>query len=148
MRYLGFVLLFSIVQLSAQEALQENWFTNLEAATAYASTSETNILMVFAGSDWCRPCIQFKQDILASEVFKAFAKDNLTILYLDFPSRRKNQLSAEQKQHNEALAEKYNGSGAFPHIVLMNVEGEVLAQPSFKGQTPSDFISQLNVVSQ
>lgn len=147
MKYLLIILSFCALQLQAQEEKPANWFTNLAEAEAYADSNATNILMVFAGSDWCRPCIQFKQDILTADTFSNFASDNLAILYLDFPARRKNQLEAEQKAHNEALAEKYNESGAFPTIILLNTAGEVLAKPTFKGQSPEDFITELSQIA-
>lgn len=123
-----------------------NWFTDFEKAKTYAAANDSEILMVFAGSDWCKPCIKFKKTILASDTFKAYAKKNVTILYLDFPSRRKNKLSKEQTKHNEALAEKYNRQGFFPNIVLMDSKGKVLAKPQFKGQSPTTYIAHLKKV--
>jgi len=43
--------------------------------------------------------------------------DRLVVLYLDFPAKRKNRLSKEQTAHNEALAERFNKSGAFPKLM-------------------------------
>ncbi len=124
----------------------DNWFSNKEDALAYAEAHNSDILMVFAGSDWCRPCIQFKQSILTSPEFEAFSKDNLAILYLDFPAKRKNKLSAEQTEHNEALAEKYNLTGSFPKILLFDKELETYQEISFKGQTPAEFIGEIKSI--
>lgn len=121
-----------------------NWFIDLAEAKEFAKSHDNQILMVFAGSDWCRPCIQFKKDILNSAAFAEFAKEKMAVLYLDFPSKKKNRLSDEQTAHNETLASKYNSQGSFPKIVLTNEEGSVLAEPEFKEQTPEEFISELN----
>lgn len=129
-------------QLNAQSTLN-NWFVDLEEAQSYAKDHSGQILMVFSGSDWCKPCIQFKKDILTADAFKQYADANLTILYLDFPARKKNKLSKAQTKHNEALAEKYNRQGAFPKIVLLDSEDVILAQPEFRGQSPDDFIAEL-----
>lgn len=126
-------------------AQKENhaWFTDLTEAKTFAAENGTDILMVFAGSDWCRPCIQFKQDILHSDEFKKYAEGRLAVLYLDFPARKKNRLPEAQTAHNEALAERYNRTGAFPKIVLLDKDENVLAEPEFKGQTASSFIQLL-----
>ena len=131
-----------IGQLSAQE-VGLTTFTNMEQAKAHATEHNQDILMIFAGSDWCKPCIQFKKDILQSADFDVQMEDKLTVLYLDFPARRKNKLSKEQKVHNEALAERFNKSGAFPKIVLVDRQENILAQPTFKGQTALDFAHTL-----
>ncbi|MCB0639967.1 MAG: thioredoxin family protein [Lewinella sp.] len=128
--------------LSAQE-MPANWFSDYAAAQAYAEQHDGSILMVFAGSDWCRPCIQFKQDILTSVAFTDFTQGKLAILYLDFPARRKNQLPAAQTEHNEALAARYNPQGSFPKIVLLDTAGRILAEPAFKGQTPEQYMEEL-----
>lgn len=136
---------FLSLQLVAQSE-HTNWFSQIEEAQAYASEHEVPILMVFAGSDWCRPCIQFKQDILLSPDFENYAAEHLAILYLDFPARRKNQLPEEQTKHNERLAEQYNSSGAFPKLVLLSAKEEVLQEPTFHSQTPAVFIEEITVV--
>jgi len=118
-------------------------FTDLAKAKAHAIDSDQNILMVFAGSDWCKPCIQFKKDILESNEFSDRLGNQISVLYLDFPARKKNRLSKEQTAHNEALAERYNKSGAFPKIILLDADEKVLATPEFKGQSALDFVHEL-----
>ncbi len=129
--------------LSAQhENLQ--WFTDMAKAKEYAIENNANILMVFAGSDWCKPCIQFKQDILLSKDFAEYANGKIAVLYLDFPARKKNKLPEKQSLHNEVLAEKYNRSGVFPKIVLLDKNEIVLTEPEFKGQSAHEFTQLLN----
>ncbi len=139
-------LLFSLLLFSFQISAQRDklkWFTEMEAAKQYAATNQKDILLVFAGSDWCKPCIQFKKDILESTTFKNWGSEQLVVLYLDFPSRRKNKLSKEQTAHNEALAERFNKSGAFPNLFLMDTKETVLANPVFKNQKVDQFIAEL-----
>ncbi len=138
-----FVANATIAQTSADNT---NWFTDFEKAKAFAAENDGQILMVFSGSDWCKPCIKFKKDILVSSIFSNYANEKIAILYLDFPAKRKNKLSKEQTKHNEALAEKYNQQGFFPNVVLMDSQAKVLATPQFKGQTPSTYVAQLNEI--
>lgn len=79
-------------------------------------------LIVFSGSDWCKNCIRFKEEVLSSEVFKDFAKDHIEIITADFPQRTK--LPKETIARNEALAEKFNPQGEFPRLVLLSPNGE------------------------
>ena len=141
MKYI-FLTVFTISFLSINaQTQQENWFTNQAQVMAYAAEHDDNILMVFAGSDWCRPCIKFKKDILETEDFKTFSEGNIVVLYLDFPSKKKNKLSKEATQHNEALAEKYNQSGVFPKIVLLDKDMNKIKDLNYEGQSSEEFIS-------
>ncbi len=130
------------VFLNAQET-NLLWFEDIEIAKSYAAEHESNILMVFSGSDWCKPCIQFKKDILESKDFTSWGSSKLIVLYLDFPARKKNKLSPSQTEHNEKLAEQFNKSGAFPNIFLLDKKAKVLSNPPFKGQEVNDFIGSL-----
>ena len=141
MKYIFSILfMISCLTIDAQTD-QDSWFTNQSEAMAYASEHDDNILMVFAGSDWCRPCIQFKKDVLESEDFDAYASENVVILYLDFPSKKKNKLSKEATSHNEGLAEKYNQSGSFPKIVLLDKNMNKIKDLSYEGQSSEEFIT-------
>ena len=118
-------------------------FTNFEAAKSYAVAQNVNILLVFGGSDWCKPCIRFKNDILESETFKSWSSENMAVLYLDFPAKKQNKLSDKQTAHNEKLAEQFNKSGFFPNIFVVDTDEKVLANPKFKNQDTPTFIEEL-----
>lgn len=122
------------------------WFSNINDAKAYATEHKVPILMVFAGSDWCRPCMQFKQDILKNPVFEEYAADHMAVLYLDFPIKKANKLSPEQTAHNEKLADKYNKSGAFPSILLIDADENILGPLHFENQTPEAFIASFKAL--
>ena len=135
--------LFLIVQSLIINTSPIVWQTNFEEAKQVASEENKKILMVFAGSDWCAPCIKLKKNILTTDEFQEFEKNNLVVLYLDFPQRKKNRLSKEMMQHNEALADQYNRSGVFPNILLMDSEGEILKNLKYEGQSPTEFIKEV-----
>ncbi len=137
-------LFFSILSISMMLSAQSDsiTFINIDLAKEYAADHNKNILMVFAGSDWCRPCMQFKMEVLQSDDFGDYAAKNLVVLYLDFPARKKNKLEAEQKKHNETLADKYNPYGAFPAILLIDKDEQILGELEFKHQTEEEFIDE------
>ena len=136
----------SVVQLIAQEQADTTveWRLNIEEAKQAAADKGAPILMVFSGSDWCRPCIQMRQEVWNNPVFQEYAKESLVLLELDFPARKKNKLSPEQTAHNEALAEEYNPKGEFPTAVLIGPEGKEIAHfgynPDLSAQDYVDYL--------
>lgn len=145
MKYILFLSSFFCCFMSFSNAQDTSlqWFENMEEAKTYASEHQANILMVFSGSDWCKPCIQFKKDILETDNFEDWGASKLVVLYLDFPAKKKNKLPADQRKHNESLAEQYNKSGAFPSVFLMDAQANLLANPIFTGQDVAEFITSL-----
>ena len=118
--------------------------TSLKEAKRYAKQHDARILMVFAGSDWCRPCKQFKAGVLDDASFRESVKEDIVVLYLDFPSKRRNQLPPKQKAANEALAEQYNPQGIFPRIVLIDAAEHVLGELKYTGEEAAAFETQLS----
>ena len=130
--------LFGLYPAFSQE--KPYWFTDISRATEYAKTHHTPVLMIFAGSDWCRPCIQFERSILSSEKFSNYASENIAILYLDFPRKKSNQLPQPVKIHHERLAERFNKSGAFPTLLLLDANEKLLGTLSYQNQSIDEFI--------
>ena len=136
----------SVFQLIAQEEADTTveWRLNIEEAKQAAADKGVPILMVFSGSDWCRPCIQMRQEVWNNAAFQNYAKESLVLLELDFPARKKNKLSPEQTAHNEALAEEYNPKGEFPTAVLIGPEGKEIAHfgynPDLSAQDYVDYL--------
>jgi thioredoxin-related protein len=104
------------------------WLTNFDAAKEIAGKDNKFILLNFSGSDWCAPCIKMKQEVFQNEAFMSIADKQLVLIRADFPRSKKNQLSKEQKAHNEALAEKYNPLGKFPYTLLLDKNGKILKE--------------------
>ncbi|HAS43360.1 MAG TPA: hypothetical protein DCS93_22965 [Microscillaceae bacterium] len=121
-----------------------DWSTNMPKAQAEAKASGKLILLNFAGSDWCSPCIQMKKKIFAAPAFEQFADKNLILVRADFPRKRKNRLAKDQIKHNEALAEKYNRQGVFPLTLLINAQGKVMKTwEGLPRLTPDAFVAQI-----
>ena len=128
------------LQLSAQE-----YHTNLDDASQQAREEDKQILLVFSGSDWCKPCILLKREVLHSSEFRAYAKDRLVLVNLDFPYQRKNRLSQAQEDYNAEQAERFNPEGQFPRTLLLNPDQEVLGRLAYKpGMTPDAFLAQFS----
>lgn len=132
-----YILFFTFLITEAQ------WLNNYETAIEQSQKENKPILLVFSGSDWCKPCIRLEEKVFKSEEFKQFASDKLILLKADFPRKRKNKLSKTQKKHNEALAEKYNKKGQFPLVLLINSQGKVVKTINANNNNPEAVIKQI-----
>lgn len=110
---------------------------------AFTKARELNrpVFLVFAGSDWCAPCIRFQKEILSDSSFIRYSGENLVILKAEFPQKKK--LPPEIVSQNEKLAEKYNPAGLFPHLVLLSPDGNVITTLWYEHQSPAEFIIQI-----
>ncbi len=103
-----------------------NWQPNFETAKKIAKEKHEFILLNFSGSDWCGPCMRLRKEILDNEVFTKMADTTLVLVNADFPRNKKNQLDAQARKQNDALADKYNPEGKFPYTLLLDADGKVL----------------------
>ncbi|MFQ5674330.1 MAG: thioredoxin family protein, partial [bacterium] len=119
------------------------WLTDFEDSLRQAKEQDKIILIVFSGSDWCKPCIKLSKEVFATDAFKTYARENLILLQVDFPRYKKNRLSAQQTRHNETLAERYNKNGEFPLVVLVNSAKKLLAVTGYRRGGPDKYIEHL-----
>lgn len=136
---ISFILFCTIIFSSLSTMAQ----SNLDKALQKAKTEHKTVFVNFSGSDWCRSCILLKKTILNTEEFKKFANEKLVILDVDFPKLKKNKLSKEQTEINEALAAKYNSNGQFPTILLLNSDKKVLGKTGYKKVSPEAYIKHI-----
>lgn len=130
--------------VSISAAMSQEWQTDINVAKEIASKESKPIILVFQGSDWCAPCIKIDREIWSTDVFKNYANENYVLLKADFPKRKKNALSEKQTKSNALLAEKYNKQGFFPFVVVLDSNGKVLGETSYKKTTPENYIKELN----
>lgn len=101
-------------------------------------------LLIFSGSDWCIPCINFERNVLSTELFQTYSQTHLKVIKADFPQHT--QLSAEQVAKNEELAEKYNSQGVFPLALLLNANGEIVKKINTNLTSPQLVINEIESV--
>ena len=117
------------VEKSAQSAAAPTplvWHDSFDEAKAASAQSGKPILADFTGSDWCHWCIKLKEDVFEQEEFKDWARQNVTLLELDFPND-----STKVNQQNLALAKKYNVRG-YPTVLFLTEQGEVLGKLGYE----------------
>lgn len=138
-------ILTAIAALTLLASLNVNadssWSTDLPAAQVQAKKEKKLVVMNFTGSDWCGWCKKLHKEVFATKEWEAFAKENLVLVELDFPSGKKQ--TAELKKANEALKGRYKADG-FPTIVVLNSDGkEVWRQVGYMPGGPSAWIGKL-----
>ncbi|WP_281239599.1 thioredoxin family protein [Flavobacterium praedii] len=137
-------LIYFFLLLMTSFGYSQNWNTNFEDAKAKAENENKNILLVFSGSDWCGPCIKLDKVVWQSPEFQAEADKSWVIYKADFPKKKANQLSPELTESNNKLAEKYNKSGSFPLVLLLDKKGKVIGITGFKNVSAPDYIKLIH----
>jgi protein disulfide-isomerase len=110
---------------SASMAAESGWLTNYEAAKKQAKEENKPILINFTGTDWCGWCIKIEKEIFSKDEFKAYAKENLILMEVDFPEKKKQ--SDEVKAQNKVLDKEFKIEG-YPTIFLIDAEGKKLSE--------------------
>lgn len=129
-----FFVLASLALFTAPVAAQTapTWNTSLPAALSQAQATQKPVLVVFSGSDWCKPCMQLKQEVFDQPEFAQFAKDRLVLARFDFPRNKKNRLDPAQTKQSEEAAAQLNKEGSFPAVVLLSPQGKVLVRSGYR----------------
>ena len=131
----GLFAAFCAMTLAA--ATPEGWTSDFEAAKKLAAKENKCLYVLFTGSDWCPYCVKLNKNVLSKDKFKKFAKDNLVLVYIDFPKNSK----ADNPEANEKLAKQYDVDG-FPTAKVMTPDGKVVTE-IVGAQSADNYIRQL-----
>ena len=69
-----------------------------------------------------------------------YAKTHLYLYRADFPKRKKNQLLANKKAENEALAALYNKKGYFPWVIVFSANGKAIGAFAYEDKAVSEYL--------
>ena len=94
---------------------------DLSNEVANAKRENKLLLLEFASSDSCPPCVLLQQTVFSSPEFIAFAGSNLDFVRLDFPL--KVNLRPDTTATNELLMQQY-GVVAFPTFIALDRNGK------------------------
>lgn len=135
-----YILFFIINSLAL---VSQDWLESYEESIIKSNQESKKIILVFQGSDWCGPCIKLTEEVWSSEYFIDYARKFFILLKADFPRKRKNYLSDDQKEANKILAERFNPNGYFPLIVVLDNKGKVLGKMGYEKKTPEQYIKTI-----
>jgi thioredoxin-related protein len=120
--------------LLAGSAAADGWLTSYDEAVKKSKSSGKPILMDFTGSDWCGWCIKLKKEVFDTPEFQKWADKNVVLLEVDFPQGK--EQSAQLKQQNEKLSQKYGIEG-YPTIIFADSKGNTLGQYGYDKGGPA-----------
>lgn len=133
-----------IVLAASVSMLSFDWERDFETAKEKAKKQRKYILLNFSGSDWNPPCKKLRKNLLNDSLFIRYAEKRLILVNLDFPKDMKN-ITQEQNQKNEIVADQHNKDGEFPYTVLVDTNDNVIQRwPGLIPLTPAEFIRVLD----
>ena len=94
------VLLVAVSLNGFAQQKQLEWHTDVSKAIKISMDNEKPLFFFFTGSDWCGWCIKLQKEVFFKPEFEKWAQDNITLVELDFPKRKKLDASL-QKQNDE-----------------------------------------------
>lgn len=110
-------------------ASESGWLHDFETAKKQAKEQNKPILINFTGTDWCGWCIKIEKEIFSKEEFKAYAKEKLVLMEVDFPEKAENKAkqSPELVAQNKKLDKDFAIEG-YPTIFLLDADGKKISE--------------------
>jgi thioredoxin-related protein len=136
----GLLIAMALTQVRAEE----QWLTDVPKAEAKAKAEKKLVMLDFTGSDWCGWCIKLHKEVFSTPEFNEYAKKNLVLVVVDFPTPKVPQ-PAELKKANQALQEKYGIEG-YPTIIVLDGNGKQVGKLGYNPGGPKAFIAELEKV--
>ena len=63
------------------------WHDNIDKAITISKEENKPLFLFFTGSDWCGWCIRLQKEVFTTPEFKAWAKEKVILVELDFPRK-------------------------------------------------------------
>jgi thioredoxin-related protein len=116
------------------------WITSYEQGQQEAKANNKLVLLDFTGSDWCGWCILLDREVFSKPQFKEYASKNLVLVEVDFPKMK--PMSDAIRAQNGRLAKRYQIQ-AFPTIIVLNGDGQIVGELGYMQGGPDAFIAVL-----
>lgn len=148
-KLISILLLFLTINAFAQEGGLD-WHTDVNKAIELSIESEKPLFMFFTGSDWCGWCIRLQKEVFFKPDFVKWAKENLILVELDFPRRKK--LDDSLKQQNDNLRQMFAVRGyptgwfVVPEIEDKKVNFKRLGSQGYVAGGPTNWINGANKI--
>tara|TARA_B100000035_G_scaffold59865_1_gene48117 strand:+ start:6028 stop:6495 length:468 start_codon:yes stop_codon:yes gene_type:complete len=107
-QFLVFIII-ALAQTNNAQTIDLNWHTDLSKAVSISINEKKPIMLFFTGSDWCGWCMRLKKEVFNHEKFKIWSDDQIILVELDFPRRKK--LEPNILNQNRELARIFGVSG-------------------------------------
>ena len=132
-----FLVVLFIVGAFTSQAQELKWYTDVKEAITVSNKENKPMLMFFTGSDWCGWCIRLQNEVLKTNEFQKWAKDNVILVELDYP--RRTPQTPEIKNQNSELQQAFAIQG-FPTIYFTSAESKD-GKVNFKGLGQTGYVA-------
>lgn len=123
---------------------EEAWGTSYDAALKSATSDKKLILADFTGSDWCINCIKLRTAVFDKPEFKEWAKKNVVLLELDFPTNKPQ--TEDLKKQNDDLRKKHNIQ-SYPTIVFLDATGKAVGNlAGYAGEGATEWLKKAQAI--
>ncbi|WP_407405282.1 thioredoxin family protein [Chryseobacterium sp.] len=92
-----------------------------------AQKSGKKILIILTGSDWCKPCIKMKKNVIETTEFEIYANENVEIFEINLP--RNQDLNSKVVKDYQVFKDKFK-TNVLPTLVLLDNNGNELVKIS------------------
>ncbi len=116
--FFALTITFSVNAQNSYQPENEGWMVHLDKAYAESKKTGKPIMANFTGSDWCTWCKRLTRDVFVKQAFKTWADENVVLLELDFPRRKR--LPEEIKKQNAGLQQAFKIRG-YPSVWIFNL---------------------------
>ena len=116
MKHILLLIIILITQSKNAQIVELNWHTDLSKAVSISIDEKKPIMLFFTGSDWCGWCMRLKKEVFNHEKFKVWTNENIILVELDFPRRKK--LEPNLLNQNRELARIF-GVSSYPTCWLV-----------------------------
>lgn len=119
------ILLLSLTAIAQNKGVEftkaedEGWLVDLEEAYNLSKDTNKPILANFTGTDWCGWCKKLRAEVFSRPEFKKWAEENVVLLELDFPKRKR--LPEQQIKQNRGLQQAFQVRG-YPTIWVFDLK--------------------------
>ncbi|MBQ4821305.1 thioredoxin family protein [Aquimarina sp. MMG016] len=103
-----------------------SWFTDFDVAKRVSKDRNKPILLYFTGRDWSVACRDFRTEVIETIKFEQFT-DKFILQKVDIP-KNEDLISKKLLKANKKLLKKYNKEKTFPFMVVVNHEGNIVAE--------------------
>lgn len=131
-----------VLLASSMVGYSQEWKTNLNDAFKEAAVSGKEVLLFFTVTENCDSCLRLEKNVMQSNAFQSFARENYILVKQDFNSDHTDNI-----EENLLIVEKYNKDGFFPLVVIINKNSKTLGQiGAYDNETPEEFLSKLQAI--
>jgi thioredoxin-related protein len=136
-RAIARTVLFGFLLLHAGTATAgDKWLSHLDEAERLSARNGKDLFILFTGTAWCAPCVQFESNVLSRAEFLD-STEPFVLVKLEFP-KSDEELPPRQRNDFMAWRERY-GIRAFPTVILADATGRPYAVTGHIGLGAEEF---------